>query len=56
MRYLTLHEVLMISRRVMQKSGGTVGLANLEGLESALTQPYMTFGSIDLYPTMSSFL
>ena len=56
MRYLTLHEVLMIYRRVMQKSGGAVGIANIEGLESALAQPYMTFGSIDLYPTMSCFL
>lgn len=52
MRYLTLHEVLAIYRRVMQQSGGAVGISNLDGLESALAQPYMTFGGLELYPTI----
>ena len=52
MRYLTLHEVLAIYRRVMQQSGGAVGISNLDGLESALAQPYVTFDGLDLYPTI----
>lgn len=52
MRYLSLHEVLTIYRRVMQQSGGAMGISNLNGLESALAQPYMTFGERDLYPTV----
>ncbi len=52
MRYLSLHEVLAIYRRVMQQSGGAVGISNLDGLESALAQPYITFGGVDLYPTL----
>jgi death-on-curing protein len=52
MRYLTLHEVLAIYRRVMQQSGGAMGISNPNGLESALAQPHMTFGGRDLYPTI----
>ena len=52
MRYLTLHEVLMLYRRIIKQSGGAEGIANLNGLESALAQPYMTFGGEDLYPTI----
>ena len=52
MRYLTLHEVLAIYRRIMQTSGGAAGISNLHGLEAALAQPCMTFDGIDLYPTI----
>ena len=52
MRYLTLHEVLAIYRRIMHTSGGAAGISNLHGLEAALAQPYMTFDGIDLYPTL----
>ncbi len=52
MRYLSLHEVLMLYRRIIKQSGGAEGIANLDGLESALAQPYMTFGGEDLYPTL----
>ena len=50
-RYLTLHEVLGLYRQIIKQSGGA-GIANLHGLESALAQPYMTFGGEDLYPTI----
>ncbi len=52
MRYLTLSEVLEIYSRVMQHSGGTVGIHDLGALESAVAQPRMTFGGTDLYPTI----
>lgn len=52
MRYLTVGEVLDIYRRVMQQSGGLVGIRDLGGLESAIAQPRMTFGGLDLYPTL----
>ena len=51
-RYFTLHEVLRLYRRIIKESGGTERIANLHGLESALAQPYMTFGGEDLYPTI----
>lgn len=52
MRYLTLSEVLEIYRRVIQQSGGTMGIRDLGALESAIAQPRMTFGGEELYPTL----
>lgn len=52
MRYLTLGEALSIHQRVMQGSGGATGLRDSGALESALAQPRMTFGGVDLYPTI----
>lgn len=52
MRYLTLREILEIYQRVMQQSGGLVGIRDLGALESAVAQPRMTFGGAELYPTL----
>lgn len=52
MRYLTLSEVLELYRRIIEQSGGTMGIRDLGLLESALAQPRMTFGGTDLYPTL----
>ena len=51
-RYLTLTEVLELHHRVIKQSGGTAGLRDLGALESAIAQPRMTFGCVDLYPTV----
>jgi death on curing protein len=50
-RYLTLGEILDIHHQVTQSSGGSEGVRDLGGLESAIAQPCMTFGGEDLYPT-----
>ncbi|MCI0626938.1 MAG: type II toxin-antitoxin system death-on-curing family toxin [Acidobacteria bacterium] len=52
MRFVTLNEVLELHRRLLEQSGGLLGIRDLGGLESALAQPRMTFGSEDLYPTL----
>lgn len=52
MRYLTVGEVLEIYRRVMEQSGGLVGIRDIGALESAVAQPRMTFGGEELYPTI----
>jgi death-on-curing protein len=53
MRYLILSEVLELYRRIMEQSGGTMGIRDLGALESALAQPRMTFGGTDLYPSIA---
>jgi len=53
MRYLTIAEVLETYQRVMQQSGGLVGIRDLGALESAIAQPYMTFGGNELYPSLA---
>lgn len=53
MRYLTVGEVLEIYRRVIELSGGLVGIRDLGALESAVAQPRMTFAGEDLYSTIT---
>jgi len=52
MRYLTVGEVLELYSRMMEQSGGSVGILDLGGLESAVAQPRMTFNGEELYPTI----
>jgi death-on-curing protein len=52
MRYLTLDEILELHRLVREQSGGAAGLRDMGALESAVAQPYMTFGGQELYPTV----
>jgi len=52
MRYLTVGEVLHLYRRVMDETGGAMGLRDLPALLSSVAQPRMTFGGQDLYPSI----
>jgi death-on-curing protein len=52
-RYLVLDEVLKLHHRLIEQSGGTTGIRDLGGLESALAQPQMTFSGQELYPTIA---
>ncbi|MEO1998914.1 MAG: type II toxin-antitoxin system death-on-curing family toxin [Planctomycetaceae bacterium] len=54
MRYLTLGEVLDLHRRIIEQSGGAVGVREMGGVESAVPQPQMTFEGEELYPTIES--
>jgi len=51
-RYLRLIEVLELHRRILEQSGGALGIRDMGLLESAIAQPRMTFGSEDLYPSL----
>ena len=54
MRYLTLGEVVILQRRLLDQSGGAAGLRDLGTLESAVAQPRMTFAGQDLYPDLAA--
>jgi death-on-curing protein len=51
-RYLTLIEILELHRRILEQSGGALGIRDMGLLESAIAQPRMTFGGEDLYPSL----
>jgi death-on-curing protein len=53
MRYLGLAEVVDLHRRILQVTGGAMGLRDLRALESAIAQPQATFSGVDLYPTLA---
>ena len=48
---LDISDVLNIHKRLIQEFGGTLGLREMELLKSAISRPYQTFDSKDLYPT-----
>ncbi len=52
MRYLKLTEVLYLHDRIIRESGGSYGIRNQGGLESALALPRQFFGETGLYPTI----
>lgn len=53
MYYISLCEVLKLHRRIIETSGGSMGLLNRSGLESAVEQPHRgTFDGQYFYPTV----
>jgi death on curing protein len=50
-RYLTLDAVKELQRQVIEQSGGSHGIRDQDLLDSAVTQPMMAFGGLELYPT-----
>ncbi len=52
MRYLTVQEVLFIHFLVIERFGGTHGVLNLTGLESAVARPEATIEGADLYTSV----
>jgi death on curing protein len=53
-RYLSLAEVLLLHRLVMDQSGQQSVLRDLGAVESAVAQPRQTFGGDDLYPGVTA--
>ena len=51
--YLTLSEILELHELLLLQSGGAEGIRDLGALESAVAQPLMTFGDVELYPSVS---
>ena len=52
MRYLTLGEVVALHRAILESSGGASGIRDLSALESALAQPRVSFGGVDLHTSL----
>jgi len=52
-RYLTVEEVLSLHRMVIEETGGNPGILDMGKIESSVTQPQMTFGGVELYPSLA---
>ena len=52
MVFIGLEEILLIHKRIFENSGGSIGIRDKNGLESAVNQPFVTFAGTDLYPTL----
>lgn len=53
MVYLTVGQVLDLHALVLARSGGSAGVRDRNGLESAAAQPRMTFDGADLYSSLA---
>lgn len=51
-RYLTLAEVIELHSGILEQVAGSGGIRDMGALESAISQPRMTFGGEELYPTI----
>jgi len=51
-RYLTLNQVLVQQRMVINGTGGKHGFKDMAGVDSAVAQPQMTFDGEDMYLTI----
>lgn len=49
---LTKEQVLMLHQQLMNATGGTPGMRDESMLDSALSNPFQSFGGEDLYPTL----
>lgn len=52
MRFLSLGEVLALHHRILATSGGRPGIRDLGAILSALSQPKISIGGADAYPTL----
>ena len=52
MKLLTLEQVVILHKQIIEQSGGSIGIRDKGILESALAQPYMSYGGQELYPTL----
>ena len=51
---LTKEQVLMLHEQLIEATGGSKGIRDEGMLESALMNPYQSFGGIELYPSIQA--
>ncbi len=52
-RYLSLSELLLLYKKVILESGGASGIRDLGLVESAISQPRMSFNGDDLESSLA---
>jgi len=52
-RYLTIDEVLYLQRELVDITGGSHGIRDMNAVDSAVAQPQQTMFGEDLYPTLA---
>jgi death-on-curing protein len=51
---LSKEQVKHLHRRLLERTGGLGGIHDENLLESALSNPFQTFGGVELYPSVSA--
>ena len=51
-KYITPEQAIYYQQKIVEETGGSIGLRDLGLLESALARPQASYGGEDLYPTI----
>ena len=51
MNWITEEYILILHRKILQKTGGSLGLRDESALKAAIAAPLQTFGDTELFPT-----
>lgn len=53
MKQISVQQVVRLHEMIIAASGGSHGVRDKGGVESAVAQPQMSFGGQELYPTLA---
>ena len=51
---LSKEQVILLHQRLIETTGGSTGIRDEEMLESALSNPFQSFGDVELYPSIQA--
>lgn len=54
MKILSKEQILMLHRQLIEETGGSFGIRDEEMLDSAIQNPFQTFGGTELYPSIQA--
>lgn len=54
MKKLTKEQILLLHSQLIEQTGGTPGVRDVNLLESAIENPFQSFGGEELYPTVQA--
>lgn len=49
---LTKNQVIRLHEKLIEKTGGSTGILNMNALSSSLVTPFQTFDGVELYPSL----
>lgn len=49
---LTIEQVIRLHEKLIEKTGGSAGVLNMQALSSSISAPFQTFDGVELYPTL----
>jgi death-on-curing protein len=52
--HISIEQIIEIHNRLLNQSGGSEGVRDMNLLDSAIMSPFQTFGGAELYPSLHS--
>ena len=52
MKFLFKEEILLLHGQLIETTGGSLGIRDMNALDASIAQPHMTFAGVDMYPDL----